>query len=220
MLTLRRGLLLVYEAQVFGDTIRSVDAVISPRFFFCLHSKCTGLYQTIYSHYKIKNMNIKKYWMMLAIALVGLCTISCSGDDDDDNPNESTITENDPEGTIIENVHHKDYVELFHMRGSGFDITSYIYLNKSNNFETNGNIVSVGKVKGLNGITKIPISGWSTKVAAVPGTGYVLQDEYKGASGCARIYVVDYIVDTTGGIIGVIIKYQPDWNPNDEQIRT
>ena len=30
-------------------------------------------------------MNIKKYWMMLAIALVSLCTISCGGDDDDEN---------------------------------------------------------------------------------------------------------------------------------------
>lgn len=30
-------------------------------------------------------MNIKKYWMMLAIALVSLCTISCGGDDNDEN---------------------------------------------------------------------------------------------------------------------------------------
>ena len=30
-------------------------------------------------------MNIKKYWMMLVIALVSLCTISCGGDDDDEN---------------------------------------------------------------------------------------------------------------------------------------
>ena len=28
-------------------------------------------------------MNIKKYWMMLTIALVSLCTISCGGDDED-----------------------------------------------------------------------------------------------------------------------------------------
>jgi len=28
-------------------------------------------------------MNIKKYWIMLAIALVSLCTVSCGGDDDD-----------------------------------------------------------------------------------------------------------------------------------------
>lgn len=34
MLTpLRRGLLLVYGVMVFGDTFRSVDEVISPRFF-------------------------------------------------------------------------------------------------------------------------------------------------------------------------------------------
>ena len=35
MLTsVRRGLLLVYDAMVFGDTSESVDEVISPRFLF------------------------------------------------------------------------------------------------------------------------------------------------------------------------------------------
>ena len=29
-------------------------------------------------------MKIKKYWMMFAIALVSLCTVSCGGDDDDE----------------------------------------------------------------------------------------------------------------------------------------
>lgn len=159
-------------------------------------------------------------WSILIILFASMFSVSLvsCGDDDDDNPNESTITENDPEGTIMENMHHKDYVNLFHMTGPGFDITSSIYLDSSNNFETggNGNIVSVGNVNGLNGITKIPTSGWSKKVAAVPGSGYVLQDGYQGVSGCARIYVVDYIIDTTGGIIGVIIKYQPVWNPDDK----
>lgn len=29
-------------------------------------------------------MNIRKLWMVLAVALTGLCTVSCSGDDDDE----------------------------------------------------------------------------------------------------------------------------------------
>lgn len=32
-------------------------------------------------------MRIKNYWMMLAMALVSLCTICCGGDDDDDMSN-------------------------------------------------------------------------------------------------------------------------------------
>ncbi len=154
-------------------------------------------------------------WSFLTILFASVFSISfvsCS-DDDDDNPNKSTITENDPEGTIMANMHHNDWVSLFHMTGPGFDITTSISLDESNNFKTGEKIVSVGNVKGLNGITKIPTSGWSEKVAAVPGSGYVVQGEYNGVSGCARIYVVDYIIDTTGGIIGVIIKYQPIWNP-------
>jgi len=43
-------------------------------------------------------MNIKKYWMALAIAFVGFCTTSCGGDDDDnefstDNKETGTNTE-------------------------------------------------------------------------------------------------------------------------------
>ena len=37
-------------------------------------------------------MRIKKYWMMFAIALVSLCTISCGGDDKDENEYTPTNT--------------------------------------------------------------------------------------------------------------------------------
>jgi len=40
-------------------------------------------------------MNIKKYWMMLAIVLVSLCTVSCGGDDDEEDalPNNENTKE-------------------------------------------------------------------------------------------------------------------------------
>ena len=38
-----RGLLLVYDCMVFGDTSESVDEVISPRFFYCLNFRDFGL---------------------------------------------------------------------------------------------------------------------------------------------------------------------------------
>ncbi|MBQ7462478.1 MAG: DUF5036 family protein [Bacteroidaceae bacterium] len=165
-------------------------------------------------------MNIKKsLWGLLTImtvAILSVSFVSCSKDDDDDIGDTSTaITDNDPDGTIIANMHHKDNVNLFHMSGNGFDITCSISLNTSNNFVTNGSIASVGKVKGLGYITKVPTKGWTDKIAVVPGTGYVIRGSYMGKSGCARVYVVDYIVDTTGGIIGAMIKYQPVWNPEE-----
>lgn len=163
--------------------------------------------------------NKKSLWSLLTIMMVAILSVSfvsCSKDDDDDNGDTSTaITDNDPDGTIIANMHHNDYIGLFHTAGKGFDITCFLFLNTSNNFETNFNIASVGKVKGLGYITKVPTNGWTNKIAVVPGTGYVIQGTYQGVSGCARVYVVDYIVDTTGGIIGAMIKYQPIWNPEE-----
>ena len=59
-------------------------------------------------------MNIKKFWMMLAIASVALCNVSC-GDDDDENvvpPSNNTSngsgTIADPEGTKISNVSNNE----------------------------------------------------------------------------------------------------------------
>lgn len=92
-----------------------------------------------------------------------------------------------------------------------------------------GEISSMGPVDDLGGVKKIPEGGWSKKSAVQPGYGYVVrlkQDEKTSTDGqctintkniCryARIYVVDWDVSTTGGIIGATIRYQDNWKTED-----
>lgn len=94
-----------------------------------------------------------------------------------------------------------------------------------------GEISSMGPVDDLGGVKKIPEGGWSKKSAVQPGYGYVVrlkQDEKTSTSTdgqltintkkiCryARIYVVDWDVSTTGGIIGATIRYQDNWKIED-----
>lgn len=157
-------------------------------------------------------MNIKKYWMTLAIALVGVCTISCGGDDEDEGgTRDNPVTMADPEGTIVVNLANDKKVYLRYF--------NYIYMNSANNLVTNvTEIVSVGNVKGLSSITRIPETGWSNTTAAIPGYGYVLRNRYwednQTKYRYARIYAVDYMTSTSGGIMGITIKYQENWEPD------
>ena len=73
-----------------------------------------------------------------------------------------------------------------------------------------GQIVSVGAVAGLGDVYNAPEHGWTSRTMAVPGCGYLVK-----ASAYARIYVVDYITSTGGGIIGAIIKYQSPFIPDN-----
>lgn len=181
----------------------------------------------------MKIMHIKKFWMVLAMALVGLCTIGCSDDDDEGGSKENPISANDPEGTIIANL-----ANTFHETGNwyfddgimitydGYDYTEgYLGMNSSNNLQAQGygssydaEIVSVGKVNGLSSIKNIPETGWSHQAAAIPGYGYVYRHKYinGGNYHYARIYAVDYITSTSGGIMGITIKYQQNWEPDSK----
>jgi hypothetical protein len=100
-------------------------------------------------------------------------------------------------------------------------------ITSSNNFAlragggTTSSIVCVGNVKDLGKITDIPNSGWTNSdIAVKPGYGYIIkhryyEEFYEGyvIDTCyyARIYVVDWIVSTSGGILGATIRYQDNW---------
>ena len=49
--------------------------------------------------------------------------------------------------------------------------------------------------------------------AVEPGSGYVfkISDGYSDTYG--RLYVVEWIVSTSGGIMGAKVKYQYPWKP-------
>lgn len=126
----------------------------------------------------------------------------------------------DPEGTIVINLENNDK----DIRIDDEWPYMYVGMTPQNNIDTwgDGQIVSVGKVNGLSSIQRIPESGWAERCAATPGSGYVIRqrqaspyggyaDEYK----YCRVYLVDFITSTSGGIMGATIKYQL-WNPDSK----
>lgn len=148
---------------------------------------------------------------MFLLLLLPLTITSCGGDDKDEP--ESTV--NDPEGTVLVYLQHEDWLELCRFNGPGYSVGMWVVVNESNNFSTvNGEIASVGKVKGLSGIKSLPKSGWTNQAAIVPGNGYVAMDSYNNQVAYARFYVVDFITSTDGGILGAIVKYQRGWTPD------
>lgn len=168
-------------------------------------------------------MNMKKIWIILPLVLVSLCMISC-GDDDESGTREDPVTTADPEGTIAANLLNNNNDSRIYMWGSW---TEGIKMNSANNLATTSTgveIVSVGSVKGLSSITKVPDTGWSYETAAIPGYGYVLRrrinsqwdansNKYIYEYQYARLYVIDYMNSTSGGIMGCTIKYQI-WEPD------
>ena len=178
--------------------------------------------------------------MMLAIALVSLCAISCGGDDDgEDDTKNVPATIADPEGTIITNLTNTFKEGFNGYYDNGIDninggLWCYLGMNSSNNLQVANrssnigyysvNIASVGKVNGLSAIKDIPEIGWSKQVAAIPGYGYVYRmkyhntyppsDVYEGQYKYVRIYAVDYVTSTNSGIMGITIKYQENWEPD------
>ena len=145
---------------------------------------------------------------MYLLLLLPFAIASCGGDDKD----EPEVTSNDPEGTIVMNLVNNDDDICID------DSWPYMYVGMTpqNNIDTwyhSGQIVSVGKVKGLSDIKKVPESGWAERCAATPGCGYVIrQADGSGGYKYCRVYLVDFITSTSGGIMGATIKYQL-WNP-------
>jgi len=86
--------------------------------------------------------------------------------------------------------------------------SGYFYIDEDNNFFGSWDFVDVGKKK-LSQITTVPSSGWQRKVAVIPGHGYIINS----APTYIKIYVVDWIKNTYGGIIGAEVQYC-EWNPN------
>lgn len=93
-----------------------------------------------------------------------------------------------------------------------------IYINNDN--FAGGHFVSLGPVKGLGNITKIPTTGWAGQVSVVPGNGYVA---YVGNEGNLytfyRIYVVKNLIGESNGIIGAVVKYQTPFKGEDKEIK-
>ncbi|MBP5742554.1 MAG: hypothetical protein J6W49_03820 [Paludibacteraceae bacterium] len=170
--------------------------------------------------------------MMLATILC-LCSTSCS-DDKEGRDTSATVTSSDPAGTVASNIRHDDeYTNIqlgtyiIHNNYAGdrtYSAEIHLHIKGSLNLwmrdatynmypQDYVTIASVGPVKNISEIKKVPETGWAQETSATPGNGYVLKYESENFKGYARVYVVDWITRTgDNGIIGVKIKYQV-WEP-------
>lgn len=169
-----------------------------------------------------------RWFIYLVVALFSFSFVAC-GDDDEGGTRDNPSTASDPAGTVVANLANNSTVKLSvnNHAPSGYD--PEIKLNSSNNLRVWGagcEIVSVGSVNGLSSINKVPANGWTSEVAAIPGYGYIIRwvtsSTYDESSktwiytyGYIRLYVVDWMTSTTGGIMGCTVKYQ-EWTPTNK----
>ena len=152
----------------------------------------------------------KRWFIYLVVALFSFSFVAC-GDDDEGGTRDNPSTASDPAGTVVANLSN-NYVTIV--------TPTSIKLNSSNNLQVDAGtsearIVSVGSVNGLSSINKVPENGWSKEVAAIPGYGYIIKwikSTNPTVYGYIRLYVVDWMTSTTGGIMGCTVKYQ-EWTP-------
>lgn len=145
------------------------------------------------------------YFSLLAIAAMAVAATSCTKEEIDspgtDPGSDPTVQVPDPEGTIT--------LSMRNDRGTYLD--DNFYIDDADNF-SGGHFVSLGEMKGLGNVTRIPKHGWSSKAAVTPGTGYVAYDSYDGFY---RLFVTSYTVNSMNEIIGADVKYQTPFYPTE-----
>ena len=153
---------------------------------------------------------MKKFFILLLVT-VGVFALPSCGSDEPDPDNGSKIDPTkpvaDPDGTITLSM--RDY-----NNGCTFILDRLII--KDENFR-GADIASVGSVNGLGNVSTIPTTGWTNEVAVVPGNGYVAYLDNRDMF--VRIYVIDYISSTGGGIMGADVKYQYPFKGVDETLK-
>lgn len=150
--------------------------------------------------------------LLFKVFIALLCTVSLCACGKDDEP----LATPDTGGIVDPNTPVKDPVGTVKLSMRNDDSSSRLdgmYIDSANNF-AGAEFASIGEVNGLGNVSYIPMSGWASRVSVTPGHGYVA---YKDGV-YYRIYVIDYIVDTMGGIIGADIKYQASFTGADTDI--
>ncbi|MDR1562033.1 MAG: DUF5036 family protein [Dysgonamonadaceae bacterium] len=156
--------------------------------------------------------NLLYFFLIGCLVATSMCIIAGCDKDDPDDPNNAMP---DPKGTILISVRNCNngctYIYPDGVNGS------YFYIGSDDNFFSYHSSIwkfaTIGKMRGLGNVTKIPTSGWATKVAVVPGYGYVGRHSDYNDTTYVRIYVVDYLEGTSGGVIGANVKYQSPFEP-------
>lgn len=165
---------------------------------------------------------------LLCAVLLGM--VSCDKDDDGATGGNGGKAVPDPEGTIIVQVRNSNnggtqvYPDGFIWKSDTNYSSGYFYIDGADNLTCGGDVVCIGKVAGLGNIRERPETGWADEAALLPGYGYILRRSSKydqdgrltpdGYNYC-RVYVVDYLTSTGGGIIGATVKYQSPFIPEN-----
>lgn len=170
---------------------------------------------------------MKKIFSFLTKTLLIVSLIFATGCGDDDDNNDPTNPNNnvsDPAGTITANIAEKTYITIRNNEGT---TCGYIEWQGPDNFylstssANNVSICNVGPMQGLGNITNIPQSGYTTPqssnkaVACEAGNGYIIKFEggILETPQYVRLYIVEPIVSTVGGIMGAKVKYQCPFEP-------
>lgn len=170
---------------------------------------------------------------MLCLCLLPACGDSNGDEPDNPNPINPDKEVADPAGTVKLSMRSEAAA------GSGeTTLDNGLWIDGANNFcaddgsiyGKNGLIVDIGSVKGLGNIGYIPKSGYAGRVAVTPGHGYVWA-KYDGSDKITsvhfpvakftyyRIYVIDYVKNAIGEIIGADIKYQRGFIGIEEELK-
>ena len=169
---------------------------------------------------------------MLCLCLLPACGDSNGDEPDNPNPVNPDKEVADPAGTVKLSM-------LSEATGSGYTtLDNDLWIDGANNFcaddgsiyGKNGLIVDIGSVKGLGNIGYIPKSGYAGRVSVTPGHGYVWA-KYDGHDQISlvhnpvtkftyyRKFVIDYVKNAIGEIIGADIKYQRGFNGVEEELK-
>lgn len=163
-------------------------------------------------------MKTKNLWKRLTLMMVSLISasvflLSC-GEPEDVGPNGGTTNPDkvvaDPEGTIILSMRDFD--------NGNIRIDDKIYINKENWTGEGCSFVSVGEMKGLGNIESIPTTGWANQMGVYPDNGYVAYNRANDAY--YRLFVTEYLYNTSEEIIGAKVKYQKPFCGRDEALKT
>jgi hypothetical protein len=159
-------------------------------------------------------------WAKALMTVLMLGMIACGKDKDDPTDPDNSVP--DPEGTITVNLSSGIGIEV----KDGEHWYGYIKWTGPDNFYLDGyinaggikfSICDLGVMRGLGNITAIPSTGFTvpaeqnTSVACETGHGYVVKAENNMTGNnitYIRLYVIESIVSTTGGIMGAKVKYQ------------
>lgn len=160
-------------------------------------------------------MNTKNFWIKLAIALVCLGIVGCSGNDDEEENTNNSVS-NSTGNSINVQLRNgvwfgigKEHDGRIRLDNGKFETEAYTFGYEVNDTD----IASVGAVSGLSSIKIIPGSGWSKSVKAEKGYGYIVrihQNHWGNDYGYEyfRLYVKDFIKDTTGTILAAIVVWE------------